>query len=72
MVMANIDQNLHDLITSLDNRLRHLEDGFESTHDQEGVYERLRKLERYMKIAKWVIVTIGGAVITTLVKILIF
>lgn len=64
------ENNLHDLLASLDNRISHLEDGFESSHNKEGVYERLRKLERKAKVILGVVGAAATAAIAAVIKML--
>lgn len=58
------DQEIHDLIVSLVNRVSNLEEGFTSTHDAEGLYERLRGLEKFRRVVKWCITTAVAAAIS--------
>ncbi len=66
------ENELNRFVASIDDRLQTIEEGFRATHEQEGLYERLRKLETFRKRALVVLTTIVGAIITGLIKLLLF
>ena len=63
-----MESDLKQLVKSLNARLTNLEDGFTSTHEQEGLWERLRATEKFQKRTKWAITIVGGAVLSLIVK----
>ena len=58
-----MESDLKQLVKSLNARLTNLEDGFSSTHEKEGLYERLRGLEKFRsRVYKFAAVVVAGVV----------
>jgi len=64
-----MESDLKQLVKSLNARLTQLESGFESTHEKEGLYERLRGLEKFRKRVRWFVTAVVGGVISLVLKL---
>ena len=58
-------RELRELVASQNNRLKLLEEGFQSTSETEGVHEQLRTLQTHRKRVYYV----AGAVLTSAIGI---
>ncbi len=65
-----MEKETGDLIKSLTRRLTTLEEGFESTHEAEGLYERIRGLEKFRKRVRWFVTAVVGGAISLVLKFL--
>ncbi len=68
--MPNENDQRDRLVASIDDRLTTIEEGFKATHEQEGLYERIRGLEKFRKRAYWVVTVVVGGTISIALKIL--
>ena len=65
-----MESDLKQLVKSLNARLTNLEDVFTSTHEKEGLYERLRGLEKFRKRVYWFVTVVIGGVVSIALKLL--
>ena len=65
-----MESDLKQLVKSLNARLTNLEDGFTSTHEQEGVYEKIRGLEKFRKRVYWFVTVVIGGIVRIELKLL--
>ena len=65
-----MENDLKQLVKSLNARLTNLEDGFTSTHEQEGVYEKIRGLEKFRKRVYWFVTVVIGGIVSIALKLL--
>jgi len=65
-----MESDLKQLVKSLNARLTNLEDGFTSTHEKEGVYEKLRGLEKFRKRVYYVTGAVFSAAVGIILKVL--
>jgi len=64
------ENELNRFVASIDDRLQTIEEGFKATHEQEGLYERLRGLEKFRKRVYWFITVVIGGMVSIALKLL--